>query len=48
VDGKLRTASELYDFMVEKRNHRRALVLELTVVVILVIELFFLFRDQVK
>jgi hypothetical protein len=48
VDDKLQTATDLYHFMVEQRNHRRALVLEGTVVIILIIELFFLLRGEVK
>jgi hypothetical protein len=44
VEQKLRTAGELYRFMVDQFNQSRSFVLEFTVVVILVIELFFLFR----
>jgi hypothetical protein len=47
VDEKLRTASELYRFMVDQFNHARALVLELVVVVILLIEIVFLFWGKV-
>jgi hypothetical protein len=43
---KLRTAEELYRFMVDQFNQGRAFVLELVVVVILVIELVYLFYDQ--
>ncbi|HUJ50595.1 MAG TPA: hypothetical protein VLW25_10360 [Bryobacteraceae bacterium] len=39
VDEKLRTAGELYDFMVNEFHQARAFVLELMVVAILVIEL---------
>jgi hypothetical protein len=46
VDENLRTAGELYEFMVDKFNHARGFVLELIVVVILVIELVFLFRGK--
>ena len=46
VDGKLRTASELYQFMMDQFYQSRAFVLELMVVVILIIELYFLFRGQ--
>jgi uncharacterized Rmd1/YagE family protein len=46
VDEKLRTAGELYEFMVEKFNHARGFVLELIVVIILVIELVFLFKGK--
>jgi len=40
VDAKLKTAAELYGFLVDRINHQRALVLELMVVIILIIELF--------
>jgi len=43
VDRKLRTADSLYRFMVEQFNQGRAFVLELLVVVILIVELWFLF-----
>jgi hypothetical protein len=46
VDEKLRTAGELYQFMVDQFQQARAFVLELMVVVILVIELIFLFRGK--
>ena len=46
VDQKLRTAGELYQFMVEKFHHARGFVLELGVVIILIIELIFLFRGK--
>jgi hypothetical protein len=46
VDQKLRTAGELYQFMVEKFNHARGFVLELGVVIILIIELVFLFKGK--
>lgn len=46
VEQKLRTAGELYRFMVDEFNQSRSFVLELLVVIILVIELFFLFRGQ--
>ena len=46
VDEKLRTAGELYQFMVDQFQQGRAFVLELMVVVILVIELGFLFRGK--
>jgi hypothetical protein len=46
VDEKLRTAGELYEFMVDKFNHARGFVLELIVVIILVIELIFLFKGK--
>jgi len=43
VDRKLRTADNLYRFMVEQFNQSRAFALELLVVVILIVELWFLF-----
>lgn len=46
VQEKLRTADELYDFMIEQFHQARGFVLEFTVVLILIIELFFLFRGQ--
>jgi hypothetical protein len=44
VDAKLNTARELYRFMMDEFHQGRAFVLELMVVIILVIELVFLFR----
>ena len=44
VDQKLRTAGNLYSFMVGEFYQARAFVLELLVVIILVIELVFLFH----
>ena len=46
VDGKLKTAAELYEFMVDQFHQSRAFVLELMVVVILIIDLIFLFRGR--
>jgi uncharacterized Rmd1/YagE family protein len=46
VDQKLRTAGELYRFMVDQFNQTRSFVLELMVVIILVIELFLLFHPK--
>jgi len=46
VDQKLRTAGELYRFMVDQFNQSRSFVLELAVVVILMIEIVFLFRGK--
>ncbi len=46
VDQKLRTAGELYQFMTDQFQQGRAFVLEVMVVVILVIELVFLFRGK--
>jgi hypothetical protein len=47
VNQKLRTAEELYRFMVDQFNQSRAFVLELLVVIILIIELIYFFRGQV-
>jgi hypothetical protein len=44
VEEKLRTAGELYDFMMNEFHQARAFVLEAMVVAILVIELIHLFR----
>jgi hypothetical protein len=46
VTQKVRTAEELYRFMVDQFNQSRAFFLELTVVIILVIELIWLFRGK--
>lgn len=46
VQEKLRTADELYDFMIEQFHQARGFVLEITVVLILLIELFFLFSGS--
>src|SRR5215469_4663617 len=46
VTQKLQTAEELYRFMVEQFNQSRAFALELMVVIILIIELLFLFRGH--
>ncbi|HEY6768795.1 MAG TPA: hypothetical protein VI386_28905 [Candidatus Sulfotelmatobacter sp.] len=46
VQEKLRTAEELYRFMVDQFNQSRAFVLELMVVVILIIELIWIFRGK--
>jgi hypothetical protein len=43
VQEKLRTADELYDFMIEEFHQARGFILEFTVVLILVIELVLLF-----
>jgi hypothetical protein len=42
----VRTAEELYRFMVDQFNQSRAFFLELTVVIILVIELVYLFKGK--
>jgi hypothetical protein len=46
VQEKLRTAEELYHYMVDQFNQSRAFVLELMVVVILIIELIWIFRGK--
>ena len=46
VTQKVRTAEELYRFMVDQFNQSRAFFLEVTVVVILIIELIFLFYGK--
>jgi hypothetical protein len=46
VDQKLHTAGELYHFMVDQFQHARAFLLELTVVVILLIELYYFFQGK--
>jgi hypothetical protein len=46
VNQKLHTAEDLYRFMVDQFNQSRAFVLELMVVIILVIELVFLFGGK--
>jgi hypothetical protein len=46
VDGKLATAGELYEFMMDQFHQSRAFVLEVLVVVILLIELAFLLRGK--
>lgn len=46
VDQKIHTAEELYRFMVEQFQHGRAFIMEVMVVIILIIELAFLFRGK--
>jgi hypothetical protein len=46
VDQKLTTARELYGFMIEQFHQGRAFVLELIIVIILIIDLVFLFRGK--
>jgi hypothetical protein len=46
VQQKLKTAEELYRFMVDEFNQSRAFVLELMVVIILIIELIYFFRGK--
>jgi len=47
VTKKVHTAEELYRFMVDQFNQSRAFFMELTVVIILVVELVYLFRGNV-
>ena len=46
VDEKQRTAGELYEFMVNEFREARGFILELMVVIILMIEIVFLFRGK--
>lgn len=46
VDDKLQTASELYRFMVDQFYQGRAFVLESMIVIILIIDLYYLFRGD--
>ena len=46
VTQKLQTAEDLYRFMVDQFNQARSFVLELAIVIILVIEIIFLFRGK--
>ncbi|MGA2350298.1 MAG: hypothetical protein ABSF70_07695 [Terracidiphilus sp.] len=46
VERKLKTAEDLYNFMVEQFNQSRAFFLEVTVVLILLVELFYFFRGR--
>jgi hypothetical protein len=46
VQEKLKTAEDLYRFMVDQFNQSRAFILELMVVVILIIELVYFFRGK--
>ena len=46
VTQKLKTAEELYRFMVDQFNQSRAFVLELMVVIILIIELIYVFHGK--
>jgi hypothetical protein len=47
VGEKLRIAQELYHFIIEEFHQSRAFVLEMVVIVILIIDLIFLFRGKV-
>jgi hypothetical protein len=46
VGQKLKTAEDLYEYMVEQHNQNRAFWLEFTVVLILLIELYYFFRGK--
>jgi hypothetical protein len=46
VDQKLQTAGELYQFMVDRFDRGRGFLLEVVVVIILLIEIVFLFRGK--
>jgi hypothetical protein len=46
VTQKLQTAEELYRFMVDQFHQSRAFVLELMVVIILIIDLIYLFHGK--
>jgi hypothetical protein len=46
VEDKLKTAGDLYHFMTERFHQSSALLLESTIVLILIIDLFFLFRGK--
>jgi hypothetical protein len=48
VNQKVHTAEELYRFMIDQFNQSRAFVLELMVVIILVIELVWLFKGNIS
>ncbi len=46
VEQKMKTAEDLYDYMVEQFNQSRAFFLEVTVVLILLIELYYFFQGK--
>jgi hypothetical protein len=46
VDDKLRTAADLYRFLMDETHQGRAFVLELMIVIILIIDLIFLFKGK--
>lgn len=46
VSRKVKTADDLYNYMVDQFNQSRAFFLEFTVVLILLIELYYLFRGK--
>jgi hypothetical protein len=45
VEAKLRAAGDLYEFMTNEFHHGRAFILELAVVIILIIDLYFILRE---
>jgi len=46
VDQKLRTAGDLYEFMVNEFREARSFLLEVLVIIILIIELVPIFRGR--
>jgi len=46
VESKLHTAGELYEFMMDQFHEGRAFVMELVIILILIIDLVFLFRGK--
>jgi hypothetical protein len=46
VERKMRTAEELYHYMLDQFNQSRAFLLEVTVVIILLVELYLAFRGK--
>ena len=46
VESKLKTAGELYEFMMDQFHEGRAFVMELVIILILIIDLVFLFRGK--
>jgi len=46
VEQKLRTAGDLYDFMVDQFNETRSFVLEFLIVILAVLDVIFLFRGK--
>jgi hypothetical protein len=46
VESKLHTAGELYEFMMDQFHEGRAFVMELVIIVILIIDLVFIFRGK--
>lgn len=46
VDEKLKTGRELYEFLISEFHHTRAFLMELMIVIILIIDLYYLFREK--